>query len=93
MGCFCRNLWWKRPAQNHHRFILVSSGTIRKRRRNIASGKRVNSSGLSEVLTEESMREQLLADALEELELFRSKYRRLKELAGVFAAIQKVKRK
>ncbi len=35
----------------------------------------------------------MLADALAELEIFREKYSRLKELAAVFAAIKKVRKK
>lgn len=47
---------------------------------------------LVHVLSDEEMREQLLADALEDLEIFRAKYKHLRELAGVFAAIRKVKK-
>jgi len=48
---------------------------------------------MSEVLTDAQMRKQMLADALAELEIFREKYSRLKELASVFAAIRKVRKK
>lgn len=48
---------------------------------------------LTEVLSDEKMRSQLLQDALDDLELFREKYRRLKELAAVFAAIKKVRKR
>lgn len=44
----------------------------------------------TEVLSDAKMRKQLLADALAELQLFREKYARLRELAVVFAAIHKV---
>lgn len=44
----------------------------------------------TEVLSDRQMREQLLADALAELELFREKYRKIRELASVFAAIRTV---
>lgn len=48
---------------------------------------------ITDVLSDAQMREQLLRDALSELELFRDKYKRLRELAAVFAAIKKVRRK
>lgn len=48
---------------------------------------------MSQVLSDTEMREQMLDDALAELELFRDKYRRLKELSEVFTAIRKVKKK
>lgn len=41
------------------------------------------------VLSDPDMRAQLLADALEELSIFRAKYKHLRELAEVFAAIDK----
>lgn len=43
------------------------------------------------VLSDSELRKQLLAGALEEMEYFTQKYQRLEELAGVFAAIRKVK--
>lgn len=46
-----------------------------------------------DVLSDADMRNQMLSDALEELELFREKYRKLKELATIFAAIKRVRRK
>jgi len=46
----------------------------------------------TEVLSDRQMLAQLLADALAELELFRQKYARLKELAAVFAAIRRVRK-
>lgn len=48
---------------------------------------------MSHVLSDTQMRAQMLSDALDELELFRDKYRRLKELAEVFKAIRKVKKR
>ena len=48
---------------------------------------------MADVLSDADMRSQMLADALAELELFREKYRRLKELASVFAAIKRVRKK
>lgn len=46
----------------------------------------------TEVCRDEDLRAQLLEDALTELEIFKLKYRRLKELAAVFEAIEKLKR-
>lgn len=43
------------------------------------------------VLGDEDQTEQLLQDALEELEIFRAKYSKLKKLAGIFEALDKVK--
>lgn len=48
---------------------------------------------LVRVLSDADMREQLLADALADLEVFRLKYGRLAELAKVFAAARKVEAK
>lgn len=48
---------------------------------------------VAEVLKSEDLRSQMLEDALSELEIFKLKYRRLKELAEVFRVIQKVTRK
>jgi len=48
---------------------------------------------LVSVLANVDLRAQLLRDALDDLEVFREKYGRLKELAAVFAAVRKVKRK
>jgi hypothetical protein len=45
------------------------------------------------VLSDEDMREQLLADALSDMEYFEKKYRRLTELAGIFRELKKVKQK
>lgn len=47
---------------------------------------------MTDVLSDEDMKAEMLSDAMAELEIFRIKYRRLKELAGVFAAISKVSR-
>lgn len=46
---------------------------------------------LVSVMSNPDMREQLLADALEEMDRFRQKYEQLKELAEVFSAIKKVR--
>lgn len=48
---------------------------------------------LTDVLTDKQMRLQMLHDALEELELFREKYKRLKELSEIFSAIKKARKK
>ena len=45
------------------------------------------------VLSDSEMREQLLAEAIAEMEYFREKYSRLKELAGVFKAMRSVRQK
>jgi hypothetical protein len=45
------------------------------------------------VMSNAEMREQLLEDALHELNLFQRKYTSLRELAGVFTAIRKVRKK
>lgn len=66
--------------------VFVSLSTDREKE---AGGYRV----MAEVLTDTQMREQMLADALDELETFREKYRRLRELASVWAAIKTVRRK
>ena len=42
------------------------------------------------VLNDDQMREQMLRDAMIELQTFRKKYSRLKELSGVFAEIDKL---
>lgn len=57
--------------------------------RNEGRGYRVT----TEVLSDEQMRGVMLQDALDELEVFKLKYRRLRELAVVFSAIKKVKKK
>jgi hypothetical protein len=64
--------------------VFVSLSSDRKE-----SGYRV----MTEVLTDKQMRAQMLSDALAELECFRDKYKRLKELAAVFSAIKKVRKK
>lgn len=45
----------------------------------------------TEVLSDAEMRRALLSDALSELELFREKYARLRELSLVFQAIRRIK--
>ncbi len=45
---------------------------------------------LSEVLSDEEMRAQLLREALEDLNIFKKKYRVLQELSSVFEAIDRV---
>jgi hypothetical protein len=46
-----------------------------------------------DVLSDVQMRKQMLKDALEELENFSDKYHKLEELAEIFSAIKKVRRK
>lgn len=46
---------------------------------------------VADVLTDEELTAQMLSDALNELESFKKKYSRLKELSVVFKAIDKVK--
>lgn len=48
---------------------------------------------LTEVLNDNQMRAKLLAEALEELQYFQSKYSHLKELASIFDAMAKVGQK
>ena len=45
------------------------------------------------VMSDAEMREQLLQDALHELNVFQQKYARLRRLAEVFAAIRRVRRR
>ena len=44
------------------------------------------------VLSHKTLRDQMLADAMAELAAFRAKYATLKELSGVFAAIDKLRK-
>ncbi len=77
--------------------VLVETGesfdvfvSLSKDRQRESGGYRV----LVDVLSDADMRAQLLKDALDDLEVFREKYRQLKELAEVFSAIKKtVKRR
>ena len=46
--------------------------------------------GMRDIMLDEALREQLLADAVTQLRAFQNKYRMLTELAEVFAAIDKV---
>lgn len=46
-----------------------------------------------DVMSDEELRQQLLQEALDDAELFRKKYARLQELAGVFAAIDEAAQK
>jgi hypothetical protein len=48
---------------------------------------------MTDVLSNSEMRAIMFKDALEELECFREKYQKLKELVVVFSAIKKVRRK
>ena len=46
---------------------------------------------LTDVMSDPDYRKQLLSDALEEMQRFEKKYQDLKELAGVFSAMRKVR--
>ena len=48
---------------------------------------------INAVLQDESMREQMLSEALEELSVYEDKYKRLSELQPVFHAARKVRQK
>lgn len=48
---------------------------------------------MATVMNDDQMREQLLRDALSEMNTFSRKYKKLRELAGVFDAFKKVKAK
>ena len=65
--------------------VFVSLSTDREKE---SGGYRI----MVDVLTDKQMRSQMLADAMAELEIFRVKYSRLKELAAVFEAIKKVRK-
>lgn len=45
------------------------------------------------VLSDKNLRDQLLSDALEDMRIFERKYRHLKELANVFSAMERTRRK
>jgi hypothetical protein len=47
---------------------------------------------MASVLTNAQQRDQMLADALRELEIFRRKYKDLRELVEVFEAVKKVRK-
>jgi hypothetical protein len=47
---------------------------------------------MTEVLSDKEMSERLLSDALNELEAFRKKYARLKQLSAIFGMIDKLKK-
>lgn len=66
--------------------VFVSLSTDRQKE---SGGYRV----MTEVLSDADLRQQMLTDALNELEVFRAKYRALVELAEIFTAIKSVKRK
>lgn len=48
---------------------------------------------ITSVMSDEQLKNQLLADALEDMEIFQNKYQILKELSIVFAAMKKVKKR
>jgi len=47
---------------------------------------------VSEILTDEDMRQKMLRDILQELIRIKSKYKSIKELAGIFSEIDKLQR-
>ena len=73
---------------------ITSSGEPVKIRHYVSlTTDRVNGGGyrmLDDVMNDDQMREQMLADALAELQVFQAKYSRLKQLQPVFEAIEKV---
>ncbi len=72
------------PGENKETQVFVS---LTPDREEAAGGYRI----VAEVLSDEQLRSQMLSDALAELELFRAKYKRLKELAAVFEAMESIK--
>lgn len=74
------------PGTNETTEVFVSLSPDRERD---SGGYRV----MVDVLSDAELRRQMLSDALDELELFREKYRKLKELAAVFSAIKRVRKK
>jgi hypothetical protein len=46
---------------------------------------------VTDVMSDTQMRQQMLKDALEELEIFRDKYQKLKQLTGVFESISRLR--
>lgn len=76
--------------------VMASTGKIHDVFVSLSPDRQRDSGGyrvMTEVLSNAEMRSQLLTDALDDLELFREKYRKLKELAVVFSAIKKVKKR
>lgn len=67
------------PYKTRH-FVSLTSD------RAVGGGYRV----LTDVLSDDRMREQLLADAMAELEAFQIRYRKLNELASLFVEIDRV---
>ncbi len=66
--------------------VFVSLSSDRKGNR---GGYRI----VADVMSDAQLRKQLLDDALAELESFRNKYQRLKELTAIFQAIKKLRSK
>lgn len=73
------------PQSSEPQRVFVS---LTNDRHNDDGGYRV----LATVLSDEDRRKQLLEDALKELQVFEEKYKGLKELAQVFAAVHKLER-
>jgi hypothetical protein len=75
---------------------ITSSGPVKTRGYVSLTTDRVNGGGyraVSDVLSDDEMAQQMLDDALAELEVFSSKYRRVQQLRPVFDAIEEVARK
>jgi hypothetical protein len=75
---------------------ITSSGPVKTRGYVSLTTDRVNGGGyraVSDVLSDDEMAQQMLDDALAELEVFSSKYRRVQQLRPVFDAIEEVVRK
>lgn len=70
------------PGSKHATNTFVSLKSDRKS----GEGYRV----MTVVLSDEQLRSQLLADAYDDMQIFRSKYKHLKELVEVFRAMNKV---
>jgi hypothetical protein len=102
-GCFC---WDDTKAAHEFRleqarklirvvlFIEPNSNTEQQTYVSLSTDRKLRGGGyrlLSHVMTDKDKRMQLLADALAELNAFKLKYANLKELAGVFEAIRKVR--
>ena len=68
--------------------VMVRAFTSLTTERGVSGGYRAT----VQVLSNKQMREQMLADAIAELQAFEKRYAILKELAGVFAASRKLRK-
>lgn len=88
--------WRLHQARNIIRVCIETNPALKKKFRIFVSlvPDRQDGEGyksLDLVMKSANSREQLLADALAELETFRQKYATLKELAGIFREIKRIK--